>query len=56
VALLPVLGRYFEKIAFGGMEEWVVMGLRDVVSQSGGDWSTMHQTMNFEGRIHFETY
>jgi benzoyl-CoA 2,3-dioxygenase component A len=38
------------------MEEGVVMALRDVVSQSGGDWPTMHQTMKSEGRIHFETY
>ena len=54
--LLADANTYVYVCGLKAMEEWVVMGLRDVVSQSGGDWSTMHQTMKSEGRIHFETY
>ena len=54
--LLADANTYVYVCGLKAMEEGVVMALRDVVSQSGGDWSTMHQTMKSEGRIHFETY
>ena len=54
--LLADANTYVYVCGLKAMEDGVVMALRDVVSQSGGDWSTMHQTMKSEGRIHFETY
>ena len=54
--LLADANTYVYVCGLKAMEEGVVMALRDVVSQSGGDWPTMHQTMKSEGRIHFETY
>ncbi|UAN00195.1 MULTISPECIES: benzoyl-CoA 2,3-epoxidase subunit BoxA [Achromobacter] len=39
-----------------GMEVGVLDALRDVVVQSGEDWSILHDALRREGRLHFETY
>lgn len=39
-----------------GMEVGVLDALRDVVVQSGEDWSILHDVLRREGRLHFETY
>lgn len=39
-----------------GMEVGVLDALRDVVMQSGEDWSILHDALRREGRLHFETY
>ena len=39
-----------------GMEIGVLDALRDVVVQSGEDWSILHEALRREGRLHFETY
>jgi benzoyl-CoA 2,3-epoxidase subunit A len=55
-SLLADNNTYIYVCGLKAMEEGVVMALRDVVSQSGGDWPSLHQAMKSEGRIHFETY
>jgi benzoyl-CoA 2,3-dioxygenase component A len=55
-ALLADSSTYIYVCGLKAMEEGVVMALRDVVSQAGGDWPATHQAMRLEGRIHFETY
>ena len=39
-----------------GMEVGVLDALREVVVQSGEDWSILHEALRREGRLHFETY
>ena len=39
-----------------GMEEGVVMALRDIANESGADWQTLGNTLKREGRLHLETY
>lgn len=39
-----------------GMEIGVLDALREVVVQSGEDWSILHEALRREGRLHFETY
>ena len=39
-----------------GMEVGVLDALREVVVQSGEDWSILHEALRREGRQHFETY
>lgn len=39
-----------------GMETGVLDALRDVVVQSGEDWTILHDVLRREGRLHFETY
>jgi benzoyl-CoA 2,3-dioxygenase component A len=55
-ALLADSDTYIYVCGLKAMEEGVVLALRDIVSQAGGDWPSMHQAMKSEGRIHFETY
>ncbi|MBM3374480.1 MAG: benzoyl-CoA 2,3-epoxidase subunit BoxA [Betaproteobacteria bacterium] len=54
--LLADRNTYIYVCGLKAMEEGVVLALRDVASQTGGDWAAMHQAMRSEGRIHFETY
>ena len=39
-----------------GMEEGVVLALRDIAQQAGLDWDTVGAALKREGRLHLETY
>jgi len=39
-----------------GMETGVLAALRDIVTESGQDWPSLHEALKAQGRIHFETY
>ena len=39
-----------------GMEEGVVMALRDIAQEAGLGWEVLGATLQREGRLHLETY
>ena len=55
-ALLRDGNSHFYVCGLKGMEEGVVMALRDIANESGADWETLGNTLKREGRLHLETY
>ena len=55
-ALLRDGNSHFYICGLKGMEEGVVMALRDIANESGADWQTLGNTLKREGRLHLETY
>ena len=55
-ALLRDGNSHFYVCGLKGMEEGVVMALRDIANESGADWQTLGNTLKREGRLHLETY
>jgi benzoyl-CoA 2,3-epoxidase subunit A len=47
---------YFYVCGLKGMEEGVLLALRDIATQAGIDWDALGVTMKKEGRLHLETY
>jgi benzoyl-CoA 2,3-epoxidase subunit A len=47
---------YFYVCGLKGMEEGVLLAMRDIATQAGIDWDTLGATMKKEGRLHLETY
>ncbi|WP_298207680.1 benzoyl-CoA 2,3-epoxidase subunit BoxA [Acidovorax sp.] len=56
LALLREEGSHFYVCGLKGMEEGVVMALRDIAQDAGLDWDTVGATLKREGRLHLETY
>ncbi|MDP3166940.1 MAG: benzoyl-CoA 2,3-epoxidase subunit BoxA [Hydrogenophaga sp.] len=55
-ALLHGGNSHFYVCGLKSMEEGVVMALRDIANEAGGDWETLGGTLKREGRLHLETY
>jgi benzoyl-CoA 2,3-dioxygenase component A len=47
---------YFYVCGLKSMEEGVLLAMREVAVQSGGDWESMAAAMKRDGRLHLETY
>ena len=47
---------HFYVCGLKGMEEGVVMALRDIAQEAGLSWETLGATLQREGRLHLETY
>ncbi len=54
--LLADCETYFYVCGLKGMEEGVLLAMRDIATQAGIDWDTLGVTMKKEGRLHLETY
>jgi benzoyl-CoA 2,3-dioxygenase component A len=55
VPLLKDANTYVYVCGLKAMEEGVVMTLRDLVEQVGGDWTQLGAQLKSEGRLHLET-
>ena len=56
LALLRDDNSHFYVCGLKGMEEGVVMALRDIAQEAGLSWETLGATLQREGRLHLETY
>ena len=56
LALLRDGGSHFYVCGLKGMEEGVVMALRDIAQEAGLDWDLVGAALKREGRLHLETY
>ncbi|MFN4117560.1 benzoyl-CoA 2,3-epoxidase subunit BoxA [Acidovorax sp.] len=56
LALLRDGSSHFYVCGLKGMEEGVVMALRDIAQDAGLDWETLGAALKREGRLHLETY
>ncbi|MFY3383160.1 benzoyl-CoA 2,3-epoxidase subunit BoxA [Paracidovorax sp. MALMAid1276] len=56
LALLRDGSSHFYVCGLKGMEEGVVMALRDIAQDAGLNWDTLGATLKREGRLHLETY
>ena len=56
LALLRDNNSHFYVCGLKGMEEGVVMALRDIAQEAGLSWETLGATLQREGRLHLETY
>jgi benzoyl-CoA 2,3-dioxygenase component A len=54
--LLADRNTYFYVCGLKSMEEGVLLALRDVAVQSGGDWEALAAGLKQDGRLHLETY
>ncbi len=54
--LLADRNTYFYVCGLKSMEEGVLLALRDVAVQSGGDWEALATGLKKDGRLHLETY
>jgi len=55
-ALLQDPNTCFYVCGLKGMEEGVVMALRDIAEQAGMDWHSVGASLKQQGRLHLETY
>jgi benzoyl-CoA 2,3-dioxygenase component A len=55
-ALLKDPNTYFYVCGLKGMEEGVVMALRDIANDTGLGWDNVAPALKREGRLHLETY
>ena len=55
-ALLQDANTCFYVCGLKGMEEGVVMALRDIAEQAGMDWHSVGASLKQQGRLHLETY
>ena len=55
-ALLKNPNTYFYVCGLKGMEEGVVMALRDIANDAGLGWDNVAPALKREGRLHLETY
>jgi benzoyl-CoA 2,3-dioxygenase component A len=55
-ALLKDPNTYFYVCGLKGMEEGVVMALRDIANDAGLGWDNVAPALKREGRLHLETY
>ena len=55
-ALLKDANTCFYVCGLKGMEEGVVMALRDIAEQAGMDWDSVGASLKQQGRLHLETY
>jgi benzoyl-CoA 2,3-dioxygenase component A len=55
-ALLADSGCYFYVCGLKGMEEGVVLALRDIAQNAGLNWDAVSAGLKREGRLHLETY
>ena len=56
LALLRDDNGHFYVCGLKGMEEGVVMALRDIAQEAGLSWEVLGATLQREGRLHLETY
>ena len=56
LALLRDDNSHFYVCGLKGMEEGVVMALRDIAQEAGLSWEVLGATLQREGRLHLETY
>ena len=56
LALLRDDNSHFHVCGLKGMEEGVVMALRDIAQEAGLSWEVLGATLQREGRLHLETY
>ena len=54
-ALLRDGNSHFYVCGLKGMEEGVVMALRDIAQEAGLSWGVLGATLQREGRLHLET-
>jgi benzoyl-CoA 2,3-dioxygenase component A len=55
-ALLADSSCYFYVCGLKGMEEGVVLALRDIAQNAGLQWDAVSAGLKREGRLHLETY